>query len=59
MSIASWDCQLRADKGGDEEEKRANEPEPTPLPRGNERDAALPGALIPPPFEEGEPPFTD
>lgn len=56
MSNADWD-QLRADGGGDEGEKRAPEPEPEPSLR--EREAALPGALVPPPFEEEEPPFTD
>lgn len=32
---------------------------PSPPSHENEREGALPGALVPPPFEEDEPPFTD
>lgn len=38
-----------------EQERRTS----APSPEGQDGEAALPGALIPPPFEQQEPPFTD
>lgn len=55
MSKAECDDRLRAD--GEKSREEPSEPEP-PNPDG-ERDGSLPGALVPPPFGENEPPFTD
>lgn len=55
MSNAEWE-QLRADDEGAEEEK----PEPSPSTHEPDREGTLPGALVPPPFDDDEePPFTD